>query len=486
MQVYIDELLSRPKTQFLFLQNDTLDISEKENRSTEHITMEATLAHVMISAQLDTQLHGYGSRVSELSLQAAVMLLDRAIYDNMPQFILSHVMNMVSQAFKGNMSIPDSTIDCGTSKESYSLLEYDSKKWFSRCTSSGYPNNLEGHRFDAVQFSETLPLQVHFCLISSVLERAVSLYMRHSCAPHLADIVNPSTKSCQQAGVFVSSSLLASCLWNYVNFRGVMNQKCEAALEAILNDSVLRKGLGESFDQTCWNGHDHASVQECWHGSDHGCKLGYPIGNIERESGTFFSGRELCSGSFWDEENSSLVGDILHLVHSALDFITEKAQKLQQEVEKAGLSEMTIEDLDNGLLGIVGAFHECIPSIGEVTEFGSIGHVLFFFTDMLYYEAEKTIPESRLHEYLELLQSLVVALLMEDKWRSKASELHQPVHLLSHANSCLEADAARQEEFKFGTLPALYAREVVGLLQGFLEEPDLLEVNFPFLSLLRV
>lgn len=468
LQVYLDELLSGPKTQFLLLQDNCL---EKETRSTLRITLETILAHVMISVHLPTQPHGQGVPTSELSLQSAVSLLDRAITNKMPRYLLSHVTNMVCQSLEEHMII---------SKVFTSRISTDQpKKWFSRFTYSGCYKNLPGGLSDKNMGLDPLSWQVQLCLVSSILERAVSLYMIFASAPHLANF-GKIEEGVQQSGNILSNSLLRSCLWNYVNSRNLMSQKCEAALESMLNDATLRKGLEESIDQTCWNAHGHIPGHEAGHATHHLCKSGYPNGNIERVSGNHICGRELCSGCIWEEDRSSLVADVLRLMHSSLDFVTEKAQMLRQESRDCPASDITQEDLDNILFGLVGAFHECLPSTREITASESVGCILVFFTDMLYYEAENTITDSRLQEYLELLESLSIALLMEETWRRRTSPTPSPHVIESEIieNEWSNVDTSRHERVHWRSPPGSYAREVVGLLQGFLEEPDLLEVTW--------
>lgn len=468
--MYLDELLSGPTTQFLLLQDNCL---EKETRSTLRITLEAILAHVMISEHLPTQPHGQGVAASELSLQSAVLLLDRAITNKMPRYLLSHVTNMVCQSLEEHMI---------TSKVSTSRISTDQpKKWFSRFTYSGCYKNLAGGLSDKNMGLDPLSWQVQLCLVSSILERAVTLYMKFASAPHLANF-GKIEEGVQQSGNIISNSLLGSCLWIYVNSRNMMSQKCEAALESMLNDATMRKGLEESIDQTCWNTHGHIPGHEAGHATHHLCKSGYPNGNIERVSGTHICGRELCSGCIWEEDHSTLVSDVLHLMHSSLDFVTEKAQLLRQELQDCPASDITQEDLDNILFGLIGAFHECLPSTREIAVSESMGCILVFFTDMLYYEAENTITNNRLQEYLELLESLSIALLMEETWRRRTStstsSSPQVVDSEVIENEWLNVDTCRHERVDCRSPPGSYAREVVGLLQGFLEEPDLLEVSW--------
>jgi hypothetical protein len=44
------------------------------------------------------------------------------------------------------------------------------------------------------------------------------------------------------------------------------------------------------------------------------------------------------------------------MMHSSLDFVTEKAQMLTQESRDCPASDITQEDLDNILFGLIGAF----------------------------------------------------------------------------------------------------------------------------------
>ena len=81
---------------------------------------------------------------------------------------------------------------------------------------------------------------------------------------------------------------------------------------------------------------------------------------------------------------------------------------------------MTREDIDDLWLGLIGSFHQCLPCAGEITAADSVGHVLVFFTDMLYYEAETSISDMKLREYLELLESLLISLLMDHTSRKSS------------------------------------------------------------------
>lgn len=461
LQVFVDELLCRSKTQLLLVQDG---ISEKGTQSTSRLTLEAILAHVMISAQAPKGPHEPRTRVCELSLQSAVMLLDRVITDNAPRYLLSHVVRVVSQALE------DST--CTLENLHSSAKAEHQKKWFSRFPISGYSNNAESYKINTNCVPDSLSRQVSLWLVSSVLERGVSLYMKFASAPHLANFLDEGL----QPSAAVSNTLLASCLWNYVCHRGRMNQECEAALESMLNDATLRKGLEECMDQTyCYDQgqiQGHESGQEI----DRVLKAGYPDGNIERSSGTHFCGKELYNVPVWEEDHSTLIADVLHLMHSALNFITEKVRSIGETFQDSLTAEMTREDIDDIWLGLIGSFHQCLPCAGEITVADSVGHVLVFFTDMLYYEAETTISDNRLREYLELLESLLISLLMEHSWRKSTSNPQLFDHKCGQ-NGTVDVDSHWEEENELKTSPSFYARKVVGLLQGFLEEPDLLEVT---------
>jgi hypothetical protein len=72
------------------------------------------------------------------------------------------------------------------------------------------------------------------------------------------------------------------------------------------------------------------------------------------------------------------------MMHSSLDFVTEKAQMLTQESRDCLASDITQQNLDNILIGLIGAFHECLPSTTVITASESVGCILFFLADMLY------------------------------------------------------------------------------------------------------
>ncbi|KAG0603039.1 hypothetical protein M758_10G061200 [Ceratodon purpureus] len=459
LEVFVDELLCRSKTQLVLVQDGS---SEKGTRSTARFILEATLAHVMISAHAPKELHEPRARACELSLQSAVILLDRVITDNAPRYLLAHVVRIVSQALEDSMC---------TAGKFYSAAELNhEKKWFSRFLISGYSNNTGSCKVDTNYMPESLSRQVCLWLVSSVLERGVSLYLKFASAPHLANFVG-SVNNGPQLSAAVSSTLLASCLWNYMCHRSRMSQECEAALESMLNDATLRKGLEECMDQTCY--HDHGHIQGHEPGQDTHCvlKAVFSNGNIERSSGTHFCGRELGVLPVWEEDHSTLIADVLHVMHSALNFITETTRSIEQDSLAA---DMAREDFDDVWLGLIGSFHQCLPSAGEITAADSVGHVLVFFTDMLYYEAETSISDNKLREYLELLESLLIALLMEYTWR-KSTSLPQLFDHTCGKNRTVDVESCRGGENE-SISPSCYARKVVSLLQGFLEEPDLPEI----------
>jgi hypothetical protein len=257
-----------------------------------------------------------------------------------------------------------------------------------------------------------------------------------------------------------------------------MSQECEAALESMLNDATLRKGLEECMDQTCYHDHGHIERHGSGQETDRVLKAACPNGNIERSSGTHFCGRELCIVPVWKEDHSTLVADVLHLMHSALNFIAEKARSAGQSFQDNLAADMTREDIDDLWLGLIGSFHQCLPCAGEITAADSVGHVLVFFTDMLYYEAETSISDIKLREYLEFLESLLISLLMEHTWR-KSTSLPRSFDHKCGQNGTVGMDSCRGGENE-SISPSCYARKVVSLLQGFLEEPDLPEVNFFF------
>ena len=192
-----------------------------------------------------------------------------------------------------------------------------------------------------------------------------------------------------------------------------MSQECEAALESMLNFATLRKGLEECMDHTCYHDHGHIEGHGSGYETDRVLKAACPNGNIERSSGTHFCGRELCIVPVWKEDHSMLVADVLHLMHSALNFIAEKARSAGQSFQDNLAADMTREDIDDLWLGLIGSFHQCLPCAGEITAADSVGHVLVFFIDMLYYEAETSISDIKLQEYLEFLESLLISLLMD-------------------------------------------------------------------------
>lgn len=453
--MFIDELLCRSKTQLLLVQDSN---SENGTRNSSRLTLEATLAHVMISAHAPKGLHEPRARACELSLQSAVMLLDRVITDNAPRYFLSHVVKLVSQALEDFM--------CSPEKLHSTAKIIHEKKWFSN-----YLNHAESFKTDSNYLPDSLSRQVCVWLVSSVLERGVSLYLKFGSAPHLASFVSALDDGPQPSAA-VSNTLLASCLWNYVCHRGRMSQECEAALESMLNDATLRKGLEECMDQTYY--HDHGHIQGHELGQETNCVLRavYSNGNIERSSGTHFYGRELCVAPLWEEDHSTLIADVLHLMHSALSFITEKARSRGHDFQGSQAADMTREDIDDIWLGLIGSFHQCLPSAGEITAADSVGPVLVFFTDMLYYEAETSISDNKLRGYLELLESLSISLLMEQIWR-KSTLLSQLFDHKPGQNRTVDTGTGGENE---STSPSCYARQVVSLLQGFLEEPDLPEV----------
>lgn len=460
--MFVDELLCHSKTPLLLVQDG---IPEERTHSTSRLTLEATLAHVMISARVPEGPHEPRARACELSLQSAVMLLDRVITDNAPRYLLSHVVRVVSQALED--------LTCTPENLHFPAQEEHQKKWFSRFPISGYSNNAGSCKINTKHVPDSLSQQVSLWLVSSVLERGVSLYMKFASAPHVANFVSPLDDG-PQSSAAVSNTSLASCLWNYVCHRGRMNQDCEAALESMLNDATLRKGLEECMDQTyCYDrGQGHEPVQE----TDRVLKSGANSdGNIERSSGTHFCGKGLYNVPVWEEDHSTLIADVLHLMHSALNFITEKVRSMGDTFQDSLAADMTREDIDDVWLGLIGSFHQCLPCAGEITAADSVGHVLVFFTDMLYYEAESTISDNRLREYLELLESLLISLLLEHSWRKSTSNPQLFDHKCGQ-NATVDVDSRWEEQNELKTSPSFYARKVVSLLQGFLEEPDLLEV----------
>ena len=468
LQVFVDELFCRSKTQLLLVQDGC---SEKRTRSTSQLTLEAILAHVMISAQAPEGLHEPRARSCELSLQSAVMLLDRVITDNAPRYLLSHVVRMVSQALEDSM--------CTTESFHSTAKVKHSKKWFSRFFISSYTNNVENCKIDTNYLSGSLSRQVCLWLVSSVLERGVSLYLKFASAPHLANFVS-SLDNGSQSSAAVSNTLLASCLWNYVCHQGRMSQDCEAALKSMLNDATVQKGLEEYMDQTYNYDYGHIQVPEPGQETDRTLKVAYLNGNIERPSGTHVVGREPWVVPVWEEEQSTLITDVLHLMHSALNFITEKAGSTPQIFEENWEADMNRGDIDDIWLGIIGSFHQCLPSAGEFTAVDSVGHVLVFFTDMLYYEAETSISDRKLREYLELLESLLISLLTEHTWKNTTS-LPQFFDNSCGQNGTADVDSCRRGG-NGSISPSCYSRKVVSLLQGFLEEPDLPEVSYEYLG----
>ena len=71
---------------------------------------------------------------------------------------------------------------------------------------------------------------------------------------------------------------------------------------------------------------------------------------------------------------------------------------------------------------------------------------------------------------------------MEETWRRRTSPSPSPSPKVVDSeiieNEWLNLDTSRHEIVDWRSPPGSYAREVVGLLQGFLEEPDLLEVSW--------
>lgn len=457
-QVFLDELLCHSKSNLLLVQDE---MSERGLLSKARLTLEAVLAHVMISAQAPKELRERRTQACELTLQSAVILLDRVITDNAPRYLLSHVVRLVSHALE------DATGTCENlpkdqpkdqqhlPKDQQHLPKDPEFKWFSRFPNTGYG---ESCKIKASPVPDALSRQVSLWLVSSVLERGISLYLKFASAPHYANLVDDGP----QRSISVSNALLATCLWNYVRHRGWLNQQCDAALESMLNDATLRKGLEECMDQTfcCGQGQETEPVLR---------RPGSADGNIERSSGTHCCGKGLVDVPVWEEDHSTLIADVLHLMHSALTFITNKVRPLEEDSSSA---ELTREDIDDMWLGLIGSFHKCLPPAEEITAADSVGHVLVFFTDMLYYEAETTISDNRLREYLELLQSLLITLLMEHSWRKRTSVPQVP-------SGTADVDPSREENTEVETSPHFYARKVVILLQGFLEEPDLMEVTSP-------
>lgn len=446
--MFLDEFCCHSKSQLLLVQDE---MSERGFLSKSRLTVEAILAHVMISAQAPKELHERRTQASELSLQSAVILLDRVITDNAPRYLLSHVVRLVSHALE------DATGTCENlpkdqPKDQQQLPKDQEFKWFSRFPITG---SGESCKIKTNPVPDALSRQVSLWLVSSVLERGISLYMKFASAPHYANLVDDGP----QPSTAAPNALLATCLWNYVRYRGWLNQQCDAALESMLNDATLRKGLEECMDQTfcCDQGQETEPVLR---------RPGSADGNIERSSGTHCCGKALVDVPVWEEDHSTLIADVLHLMHSALTFITNKVRPL----EDSPGADLTREDIDDMWLGLIGSFHQCLPCAGEITAANSVGHVLVFFTDMIYYEAETTISDNRLREYLELLQSLLITLLMEHSWRKSTSKPQV-------SNGTAEVDPSREEVTELERSPSFYARKVVILLQGFLEEPELMEVT---------
>uniref|UniRef100_A0A7I4B2P0 DUF7812 domain-containing protein n=2 Tax=Physcomitrium patens TaxID=3218 RepID=A0A7I4B2P0_PHYPA len=465
LEVFIDELSCYSKTQLVLVQDTKLELGDP---STSRLILEATLAHVMISAHGPEELHDLRARVCELSLQSAVKLLDRVITDNVPRYLLSHVVRTVSRALQGSACISDSSHSSVKLEQEF---QKNRKKWFSRFPIAGHSNEAASDKINTCFSPHSNSWQVNIWLVYSVLERGVSLYMKFASAPHLANLGRCLDDGQLPSGA-VSNTVLASCLWKYVCHRGQMSQECESALESMLNDATLRKGLEESMDQTYC--HDHRHMQGLGQEADLVHQVLYPNSNIERSSGTYFCGRELCNVPVWEEDQSTLISDVLHLMHSALNFITGKVRLVGESFQDNLAADMTRDDIDNIWLGLIGSFHQCLPFARDITAADSVGHVIVFFTDMLYYEAKKSISDKKLREYLELLESLTISLLLEHTWRKNRS-FSLPVDDMFGQNGTMDVDSCSREAQE-SISPSCYASKVVSSLQKFLEEPQLLEM----------
>ncbi|KAH8958955.1 hypothetical protein BDL97_06G054600 [Sphagnum fallax] len=469
MLVYIDEFLLHPDVELLIAQDETVSDSGSSIQLCGRSTLEATLAHVLLSFLSITELdftdftpclpkNKIIRRSCELSLQAGVLLLDSVINDDVPQFFLGHVINMVSGALEAASSMPTEAGPVGIIRSSdlnsVQDIAMPSRKWFTESVTARIFQNKKvtaGHVTSAI---EILPPQAVFSLASAVLETAVSLHANHISSPQSGIDVKTFSSSGQNESLGFSRQSLELCLLEYIKLGGLLSQKLQVALEAMMKEANLQIGPEQPNYHTCCDEDEFVQVQDFGYRSEHGHECDYSVPKQEDKSG--------------------LVASALHLMSSALDFITGFAYKLSQEAEGCAPGDMTSGDLHLVFLGITGAFSKYIPESVDVITPGAVGHALVVFADILFHEVENNIPEGLLLEYFHLLESLVIVLLMEDKWRRTLTESTQVTNHQSHKDEGVVQDKSCIEmQMDHSNWPDCYVRHIIGCMLGVLGDPHL-------------
>jgi len=153
--------------------------------------------------------------------------------------------------------------------------------------------------------------------------------------------------------------MLQFCLLEYIKFGGLLSQKLEVALGAMM-ESPFQIGPKEPSYRSCCD------------------EDGFFVQNFEYRSEDGHScGKKDCSyGVPKQEGKSSLMDNTIDLMSSALDLITGFAHSLSQEAEGCAPGDMTSGDLDLVFIGIAGAFSEYIPETVEFITPGTVGHAL--------------------------------------------------------------------------------------------------------------
>ncbi|CAM6015474.1 unnamed protein product [Sphagnum balticum] len=153
--------------------------------------------------------------------------------------------------------------------------------------------------------------------------------------------------------------MLQLCLLEYIKFGGLLSQKLEVALGAMM-ESPFWIGPKEPSYRSCCD-EDGFVVQDFGYRSEDGHSCG----------------KKDCSyGVPKQEGKSSLMANTIDLMSSALDLITGFAHSLSQEAEGCAPGDMTSGDLDLVFIGIAGAFSEYIPETVEFITPGAVGHAL--------------------------------------------------------------------------------------------------------------
>ncbi len=191
------------------------------------------------------------------------------------------------------------------------------------------------------------------------LKTVMSLYANHISGPQSRTGVKTSSSTAQNEGLGFLRQLLQLCLLEYIKLGGLLSQKLEVALGAMM-ESAYQIGPKEPSYQSCCD-EDGFFVQDFGYRSEDG----HSCGNKD------------CSyGVPKQEGKSSLMATTIDLMSSALDLITGFAHSLSQEAEACAPGAMTSGDLDLVFIGIAGAFSEYIPETVELITPGVVGHAL--------------------------------------------------------------------------------------------------------------